>query len=69
MITDKAIRERSYLIWEREGRPQGRNLEHWLAAKAEIEAEPSMASRSRAKPAASPRKRGRPAATKPASAQ
>ena len=57
MITDNAIRERSYLIWKREGCPQGRNLEHWQTAKAELEADPAKANPSRAKAAASPRKR------------
>ena len=43
MNREQAIRERSYLIWEREGRPEGRNLEHWLLAEAEIRAEPKAA--------------------------
>ena len=30
------IRERAYRIWEREGRPEGRSLEHWLQAEVEI---------------------------------
>jgi hypothetical protein len=33
------VRQRAYLIWERENRPEGRHLEHWLRAEAEIEAE------------------------------
>ena len=33
---DQAIRERAYGIWERESRPQNRNLFHWLQAEAEI---------------------------------
>jgi DUF2934 family protein len=32
---DKAIRERAYFIWENEGRPQGRALDHWQRATAE----------------------------------
>jgi hypothetical protein len=50
------IQERSYLIWEREGRPHGRNLEHWVMAEAELsaeQAEPKAASVKR--PAASPK--------------
>ena len=43
MNAEQAIRERSYLIWEREGRPEGRNLEHWLLAEAELRAEPRPA--------------------------
>ncbi len=30
------IRERAYAIWEREGRPHGRDREHWRQAEAEI---------------------------------
>jgi DUF2934 family protein len=32
---DTAIRERAYFIWENEGRPYGRALEHWQRASAE----------------------------------
>ncbi|HUJ02145.1 MAG TPA: DUF2934 domain-containing protein [Rhizomicrobium sp.] len=39
MIREEIIRRRSYEIWEREGRPDGRSLEHWLRAKGELEAE------------------------------
>ncbi len=33
------IRERAHLIWEREGRPVGRELAHWEMAAAELSAE------------------------------
>jgi len=33
--TDQATREAAYLLWEREGRPDGRALDHWLRAAAE----------------------------------
>jgi hypothetical protein len=33
------IRERAYLIWVDEGRPHGRELDHWLRAKWEVEQE------------------------------
>jgi hypothetical protein len=36
MITRESIQERSYLIWEREGRPFGRHIEHWAQAEAEL---------------------------------
>ena len=36
---EDAIRQRSYFIWEREGRPFGKEQEHWARAKAELEAE------------------------------
>jgi len=34
---EQAIRERAYAIWEEEGRPEGRDLEHWLQAETEID--------------------------------
>ena len=37
--SEDQIRTRSYLIWEREGRPDGKDAEHWLRAKAELDAE------------------------------
>jgi len=33
------IRERAHAIWERDGRPSGRDREHWEQAAREIEAE------------------------------
>ena len=33
---EQAIRERAYAIWEQEGRPDGKDLDHWLRAEAEI---------------------------------
>jgi hypothetical protein len=39
MIAEDAIRKRSYLIWQREGCVEGNSREHWLRAKAELEAE------------------------------
>jgi Protein of unknown function (DUF2934) len=33
---ERAIRERAYSIWEEEGCPQGKDLDHWLRAEAEI---------------------------------
>ncbi|GAA0574244.1 DUF2934 domain-containing protein [Rhizomicrobium electricum] len=34
--SQKEIALRAYYIWEREGRPQGREQEHWALAQAEI---------------------------------
>jgi hypothetical protein len=49
---DQLIRERAYRIWEREGRPHGRDAAHWEQAVGEIEAEErSLAAQ---KPAAAP---------------
>lgn len=39
MIPEEAIRLRSYEIWERQGRPEGKAVEHWLTARMELEAE------------------------------
>jgi hypothetical protein len=30
------IRGHAYHLWKKEGRPEGRALDHWLAAKSEI---------------------------------
>lgn len=38
-FSEDEIRVRSYMIWEREGRPEGKSHEHWLRAKAELEIE------------------------------
>lgn len=37
--TTERIRRRAYEIWEREGRPDGREREHWAMAAEEIERE------------------------------
>jgi Protein of unknown function (DUF2934) len=36
MITHEEISKRAREIWEREGRPEGRDKEHWLQAEAEL---------------------------------
>jgi hypothetical protein len=33
---EQAIRERAYAIWEEEGRRDGKDLDHWLRAEAEM---------------------------------
>ena len=33
------IRDRAYLMWEREGKQDGKSEEYWLRAKTELEAE------------------------------
>lgn len=35
---ERRIRERAYSIWEEEGRPEGRDVEHWLRAAQEVAA-------------------------------
>jgi hypothetical protein len=57
------IARRAYALWEIEGRPIGRELEHWLCAEAEIQgaraASPDPTPESPAKPRRPPRKRAR----------
>ena len=36
MTTHEDISKRAREIWEREGRPEGRDMEHWLQAEAEL---------------------------------
>ena len=36
---DVRIQKRAYEIWEDEGRPEGRALEHWIQAEIEQKAE------------------------------
>ncbi len=36
MITHEQISKRAREIWEREGRPEGRDKEHWLQAESEL---------------------------------
>ncbi len=37
MNKDKEVRELAYNIWEQEGRPQGKDVEHYLRAKSILE--------------------------------
>jgi hypothetical protein len=37
---DEKVRARAYMIWETEGRPDGKHLEHWHQAERAIAAEP-----------------------------
>jgi len=40
-ISQEKIAERAHLIWEREGRPDGRDKEFWFRAEAELKNEKS----------------------------
>ena len=42
-ILESEIRKRAYLIWETEGRPDGRRVEHWLRAEAQLRREAQRA--------------------------
>lgn len=39
MISEDAIRKRSYRIWQLKGCPEGEDLQNWMEAKAQLEAE------------------------------
>lgn len=72
-ISDEAVKERAYHIWVREGRPHGRDFEHWVQAQVELEAEQQAGNgaprKARAPRAAKPKAAApaKPAARKPAS--
>jgi hypothetical protein len=36
-VTEEQIREMAYHIWEKEGRPDGKDVEHYFRAKAMLE--------------------------------
>jgi len=71
------ISQRAYEIWEQEGRPEGRDMDHWLKAEAEVAVpaaapkapaakKPAAPKAAAAKPAAKPKA---PAAKKPVAAK
>ena len=35
---EQAIRERAYYLWVNEGRPEGRDYDHWMRARAGFQA-------------------------------
>jgi hypothetical protein len=34
--TESIVRERAYMLWERSGRPHGRDKDHWFQALKEV---------------------------------
>ena len=48
--TQTSIRAKAYSIWEAEGCPDGKNLDHWLRAEAEITNEKAKPNKPRRKP-------------------
>ena len=38
-MTEQQIRDHAHALWEKAGRPDGRDLEFWHAAEAELNAE------------------------------
>ena len=64
---ENQIAERSYQIWEREGKPEGKHLQHWFQAISELEGASAPAkapSRARRSPDAA--KTRRPRTSRPA---
>ena len=49
---DLWIRERAYWLWEEEGRPEGRELDHWYRAIREIAGRAPITARAQAASAA-----------------
>jgi hypothetical protein len=37
MVTEQQIKELAFAIWEEEGRPEGKDLEHYFRAKQILE--------------------------------
>jgi len=60
------IEQRAYEIWEREGRPHGKALEHWHQAVAEIAREEGKAEKARRTKAGKKEPKAKKAASKPA---
>jgi len=58
---DAEIATRAHTIWELEGRPTGRDLDHWLRAEAEFEATQHAQATQRAKTAKEEAAKPRPA--------
>ena len=56
-MSEEAIRERAYALWEQDGRPEGRSLVHWSQAESEIGAEQPAAAPSKPKLIKSQRRR------------
>ncbi|WP_142848886.1 DUF2934 domain-containing protein [Telmatospirillum sp. J64-1] len=63
---NEMIRDRAYQIWEAEGRPEGRDIEHWARAEAEIRAGQKAEVTAEAAPAPAKKTARKPAARKAA---
>lgn len=50
-VSETAIRERAYYLWEQNGRPMGRDAEFWARAVATIGEAPASANPEAAPPA------------------
>jgi hypothetical protein len=62
------IEQRAYEIWDREGRPHGKALEHWHQAVAEVAREEEQAAKARAEKAKKKESKPKKAGSKPTAA-
>ena len=53
-IQTQEIAKRSYMIWEKKGRPHGQDLDHWLQAERELVEENGGAMMAKPKAASKP---------------
>jgi hypothetical protein len=53
------VAQRAYQLWEKSGRPQGKETEHWLQAEAEINREKFQGGRATSPSSAKPSNGGR----------
>jgi hypothetical protein len=60
------VEQRAYEIWDREGRPHGKALEHWHQAVAEIAREEKKATKAKVTGAKKKTAKAKKAAAKPA---
>jgi hypothetical protein len=51
---EHTIRERAYAIWEQEGRPDGREWDHWARAAGEVRSQGSTIAAASAQAAGKP---------------
>ena len=70
-LTPEEIAACAYEIYEREGRPEGRDFDHWLAAEAQLSAQRTQSARSNitaptARSAPTPKRASKPTASPPA---
>jgi len=40
--TEAEVRERAHAIWVAEGKPEGREVDHWMRARRELEREAGL---------------------------
>jgi len=53
-LTAEAISRRAYELWEQEGRPESRDLHHWLRAEQQLLAEQNQSGQSKNAPSSRP---------------